>query len=339
MTDTGSIFQTPRGSVGLRGIGDTCPDSETLSAYLDGRLDAVLQGPIDDHLSRCEDCYFVVRETPGVWAEADVDADAAVAVAPRDLQRPDNVVSIDEAVKRGGETPSRPRQSFITRYVLPMAATLIVGVGSVAVWRQSSSVRSYDDAVRPLVNAVGERRFFEPRLTGGFKYGPTVSSKRSATPGSDSETWGVLAAAGELRERSGGASVQGRASRAAAVLFAGDEDASVAIYLQLVLDEPLSAQWPSNLSAALLVRVANRVGSLDQQAKDGREALHYAEAALALDPGLSEARFNRGLAVKLLGRTDEARKAFGEIAAAGGSWSAAARDQLHDLAQPTGRAR
>ena len=57
----------------------------------------------------------------------------------------------------------------------------------------------------------------------------------------------------------------------------------------------------------------------------------YAEAALSLDPALREAAFNRGLALKALGRVEEARRVFASMAGSGDAWSNAARDELRDL--------
>ena len=56
-----------------------------------------------------------------------------------------------------------------------------------------------------------------------------------------------------------------------------------------------------------------------------------------MDPGLKEAQFNRGLALRMLGRADEARQAFAEIEREGGSWSPAARDQLRDIEEASKR--
>jgi hypothetical protein len=228
-----------------------------LSAYLDGKLDPTERGRIEDHISRCEDCYFVVRETAIALGEADEPLGAAAPGVPL----------------------GRPRSGFLSRYLLPLAAALVVGVGPIMLWRQATHVAPYSEAVRPLVEAVGERRFFEPRLTGGFKFGPTVASTRSAGTGPRSEAWAMLAVAGELRDRPAAASTGARASAAAAALFLGEVDRAVAEYSRLAMDEPTTADWPSNLAAALLVRAS---ASPDGAERDRLEALRYAEQAARL---------------------------------------------------------
>lgn len=299
---------------GRGGDAAACPHSEMLSAYLDGTLDPAERGRMEDHISRCEECYFVVRETALTGSEP------GTLSGPGDIAVP-NTASMFSA-----------RVSKARRYLLPMAAALIVGAGALALWRQGRTEATYVDSVRPLVEAVGERRFFEPRLTGGFKYGPTVSSRRSPASGPDSGSWEMLAVAGELRTGAG-VSTGARAGRAAAALFAGDVEAAVRGFEQLRRDDPKSAEWASNLAAALLVRAGSEAGLPELRDGDAKSALQQAEAALQLDPNLDEARFNHGLALKRLGRSEEARTVFAAIESQGGEWSAAARDELRDISE------
>lgn len=282
-------------------FGPTCPASPMLSEYLDGKLNPAERARIEEHISRCEDCYFVVRESAFALS-AETGHDRAPSVLPS-----------------GGVGRFR---------FLAMAAGLVAVLGALILSRQATQVISYDEALRPLVDAVGERRFFEPRLAGAFKYGPRVSGRRSNGGGPDSEAWGVLAAASEVRERANAVSSEGRAARAAAALFLGEADAAVTEYSQLTVAEPDRPRWMNNLSAALLVRASL---SADPRPGDLDGALRYAEAALSLDPALREAAFNRGLALKALGRVEEARRVFASMAGSGDAWSNAARDELRDL--------
>ena len=316
MTNERTFPERRPGLTGSSDGGGPCPDPEMLSAYLDGKLDQTRRGQIEDHISRCEDCYFVVRET--ALTLTDLAAGASDRGGP----------SGPSAAPAPGVPGRRLRPALLNRYLIPLAATLVVGLGALTLWRQATRGGAYSEAVRPLVEAVGERRFFEPRLTGGFKFGARVTARRSLGSGPPAEAWAMLAVAAEIRDRPPATSIAARASRAAALLLLGDVDQSVAEYSRLLGDEPASAEWSSNLAAALLVRASTVTGSAD---RDLPEALRLAEQAVRLDPALSEAGFNRSLALKALGRAEEARRGFDEMARRGDDWSAAARDQLRDL--------
>ncbi len=321
-----------------------CPGNAMLAEYLDGRLDAMQRASVEDHISRCEDCYFSVRESTLTWAEPGVDGASLGGVDAL------NGVSSEGggAEASGGlvgaasraETPSapRPRRLGPVRYLLPLAATLFVAAGSIMVWKQSRPADSYVEVVAPLVKAVGERRFFAPRLVGGFKFGPRLAAKRSAGSASDSEAWAVLGVAEEIRsgpEPSASSSSSttmstsgARAGRAAAALFLGRADEAVAEYEGLLAEDPDNLEWASNLAAALLVRATN---TPETEARDNALALRHAERACRLKPGLVESCFNHGLALAALGRGLDAEAVFTRLAARRDAWSAAAQEQLDDL--------
>lgn len=308
-----------------------CPDNAMLAEYLDGRMDAMQRASLEDHISRCEDCYFSVREETLLWAEPGVDGSGLGGAD----------ASGGALVERGGADASRglvgaaspaetpggphPRHPAAFRYLLPLAATLILAAGSVAWWRQARPTDSYAAIVAPLVEAVGERRFFEPRLVGGFRFGPRWAAKRASESATDSQTWGVLAVAMEMRGERGSSSTGARAGRAAAALFVGESDAAVTEYAHLLAEDPDNATWESNLAAALLVRAADAPETAE---RDRTEALRHAERACRVSPALFEACFNQGLALFALGRTVEAQGVFALLAARDVAWSAAAQEYL-----------
>jgi tetratricopeptide (TPR) repeat protein len=297
-----------------------------LAAYLDGKLDATQRGPVEDHVSRCEDCYFVVRETAATGAELG----GAMSNPPLE-QGFENVVPIRPATDASaGESVAvtragRARPSFVRRYLLPIAATLIVGVGAIAFWRQSHPVDAYAEAVRPLVEAVGERRFFEPRLTGGFKSGALVGPTR----GSDitGRDWPLLAAAARIKaeaEREPTSAL--RRALGAAELTLGQVDEGVATYRALAQQEETAAAY-SDLAAALLLRAS----SLDR-ASDLPSALEASQKARKLDSGLVEAMYNEALALEQMGFRPQAIEAWRRVERSErGGWSAVAAEHAARL--------
>ncbi len=307
-------------------IAGACPDPQMLSAYLDGKLDPTERGRIEDHISRCEDCYFVVRETALVWAEAGTEetppagtqretpsggGEVVQATFGQDVATPAAPAPVEAPVA----DPRRPKASSFARYFMPIAATLVVAAGALALWKQS---QANADPRAALVAAVGERRFFDARLTGGFKFGERVSPRRGSdlgTTGAASEEWEVLAAAAKVRQdliasKDGGA----MATLAASHLFLGEVDQGIQL-LQQSLAVPGASERErallfSDLSGALLIRGMQR-----NDAGDLERALANADSALRAPDSLPEALHNRALALELLGRSAEAAAAWEACAA------------------------
>ena len=195
-----------------------CPPAEALSAYLDGKLAAGAREELEDHVSRCEDCYFVVRETA--------------------LARP----HVQGA-----------RLAPVLRYVLPAAAALLLAVGVTAWWMARPAVR-YARAIGPLVEAVGPRRLIEARLSGGFAHGPLLPRMRADAAPRD---WSVEAEAGRIQARAEQRpTFENRRALAAAYLVMGDAGRAVEVLERLAREQPQNAGLQSDLAAAYLTRAA-----------------------------------------------------------------------------------
>lgn len=175
-----------------------------------------------------------------------------------------------------------------------LAAVVLVGLGSVTLWRVGREADPYAKAVAPLVEAVAKRRFFEPRLTGGFRYGPLLRQERGQAGVPKGVGWETLAAAARINE---GASRSRSADIAAALgiahLLLGDGDEAVRLVKAAQAQQRGVASVRSDLSASYLVR-----SDLSGHMSDRVLALEWAERALEVDGSLPEALFNKALALQ-----------------------------------------
>jgi CHAT domain-containing protein len=105
-------------------------------------------------------------------------------------------------------------------------------------------------------------------------------------------------------------------------------DASVASLRSALEESPRDARILSDLSAAYMVRANFR-----DEPYDLMLALARAEEAVAADPGLLEARFNRALALEKLFLTEPARRAWQEYGRLdrGSGWAAEAEERARAL--------
>jgi tetratricopeptide (TPR) repeat protein len=277
--------------------GADCPEATVLAAYLDGTLDETERRRVGDHVSRCDDCYAVVS---GSLKD--------ISVGP----------SVGRV--RAGRWIARSPQ-----WLLPVAAALVVAVGGGAMWRRLRPVDPYREAVQPLVEAVGERRFFEPRLTGGFRFGPRQTPVRSS--GAQPENWELFAAANQIRNQQRSHSTpEARRALAAASLVVGSVDEAVSSLQEQARTRPTDAAVFTDLSAALLVRATDPKHSADVPA-----ALDAANKALALEPTSAEALHNKALALESLGLSAEALQAWRALARGSDAWALEAERHARDL--------
>ncbi|MGH9384791.1 MAG: anti-sigma factor family protein, partial [Vicinamibacterales bacterium] len=178
-------------------------DPETLAAYVDGRLPPEERAKVEAELAADPESYEWLVQT--LRAEQQIEV-PKVPEVPR--------VSASAAQGRFGETSPELAEELRTSEggprVLPFGRRAVIGtVGSVLaaaaalvlvvrlqpMWWQSMWGPAVDPRFEKLVAAVGEERYFEGRLTGGFKYGPLRSVTRGPGDLSD-QNLALLATAG-----------------------------------------------------------------------------------------------------------------------------------------------
>ena len=254
---------------------------------------------MDEHVAGCPDCYEVFAATVQFG-----------------LSEPE---AETEGVK------------LFTRWVgLAAAATLIVALG---LWLYRTQLpRPSAPLVAELAEAMGARRFIEPRLTGGFRHGRLITLRSGeASQGLDAQPGAVLAAVARIRERAeGDTSPEALGALGVTYLVSGDAAAAVKSLESASAQKPDDARLLSDLSAAYLVRAKQA----DEPA-DIPKALEAAERAIVLPGAPTEAYFNRALALESLHLVDAARKAWQDYIDRDSSspWADEARQHLEALSK------
>lgn len=163
-----------------------------------------------------------------------------------------------------------------------------------------------------LVSVVGERRAIEPRLSGGFAFGPCIEAaeparlvprRRCAAPPSGSSREQEKIA--RLSARIGSDLHLAALLRLVWPKSLQAVDQAVAGLEAAAARAPADARVWSDLSAAYFVRSQAR-----DDPRDLLPSLEAAEKAIELDRRLPEARFNRALVLEILGLGTEAWRAW-----------------------------
>jgi CHAT domain-containing protein len=281
------------------------PDPQQIAAHADGRLSASEATRMDEHIAACALCYEVFAETVQFGlTEPEVPAAG--------LARP-HAASFAFARSRA------------FRIAAALAAAVVIGVG-VARW-----VKGPSTLVAQLAQAIGPRRFVEPRLTGGFAYGRLIVLRSEAgAPGLDAQSPAVLAAVAQIRQKAeGDTSPDALGALAVTYLVSGDVAAAVKSLESATAQAPDDARLLSDLAAAYLVRAER-----SDEPADIPKALELAERAIALPNAPVEVYFNRALALERLHLGDAARKAWEDYLQRdpASGWADEARQHLEALA-------
>jgi tetratricopeptide (TPR) repeat protein len=250
---------------------DVCPNPATLSAYVDGTVDASARRSLEAHLGDCEVCYAVVVETM-----------RAVDASP-EISRP---------------SWSRRTGFLVAATGLALAAGMILAIWIPTLADRTTAVS--DATLAAVVRAVGPERLIEPRLTGGFEYGPLRGAVRSAS--SDRSSLQLLTAVGDAVSAAR-AHPSAETQQVAAIghVLVGQYDDAIAALDTSCPEATNRSRCESDLGAAYLARGA--AGDLD------RAATHI-HLALQLAPALREAAFNEALLLERTGRTGDALAAW-----------------------------
>jgi tetratricopeptide (TPR) repeat protein len=264
-------------------IGD-CPDLESIAAYVDGRLSGRARARMMQHLASCEDCYFVFSE------------------AAQTRPHPSTRVSFGLRWRTWFGRPKAMWPASVGAALATAASVwLLVHYDVPGRWQSSQP-----SELQALVAAVGSERMIEPRLTGGFAFGPLRGPVRAGTPLVETVSPDVRIAAARIeKEALAHRTPRTLKTLGIAYLVMGDIDRAMPVLEDAADQAGPDAQILSDLSAAYLARAAR-----GNQPQDLAEALAAADRAVNADATLAEASFNRALALERLSHRDRARQAW-----------------------------
>lgn len=250
----------------------TCPDSETLAAFVDGLLSNDELALATDHLLVCRECRQVVGDAARFHREVHL-------------------------------LPKKRESRRISPWWLSAAAAALVGVALLSPWRPPSK----NESIARLVDATPrDSRDIEPRLSGGFPWAPLRPTMRSAQGGQlDADRMKLIGVAGTVIKRSANDdSIDARHASAIAYLLAGQTKTASTLLTEVTSRAGHARIW----SDLAVVRYIEAEEMEDPSLL--AEALAAADEALRLDVTCVEALFNRALVIERLGLRNQARAAW-----------------------------
>jgi hypothetical protein len=254
-------------------------DPEMLAAYIDQRLSPEQRAAVEAQLAKDPDSYAVLVETLKA-----LDDESIKALPVK--ERTGEVRKFEPKQK-----PAMGRR--VITGLLAMAAAIALVMWTMPDLRKRLGGERGSPQLERLVAAVGEERYVEGRLSGGFRFGPLRTATRGAA---GSRNPSVVALDAELQGDGASDSAARLHLLGLTKLLVGDLDSAVSLLMRASQRDSMNASMSSDLAAAYIARF-RRDGATD----DLRRALDAASQSVERAPELSEAAFNRALAAELLG--------------------------------------
>jgi tetratricopeptide (TPR) repeat protein len=322
------LGETHGGTVIEQRDGDTrreCLEPAMVASYLDGRLSASERESVELHLADCADCRELLTEAFALSSALDAEgitADELTEGAEEDAdERPRGasdplrlaaVAASPAAVGSGTRTLGFSRRLQVAGGgLLALAAAALFVIALDPAWLRDLRGGGASSAeLRALVSAVGGNRLLEPRLSGGFAWGPPPAVLRSGNV-DRSLPPDVLIAIAQIEKAADADRTPAHLhALGAAQLLGGDLDAAIVTLRRAADARPEQARVWNDLAAAYLTRASRRPVEGDLT-----NAIAAAERATATDASLAEAWFNLALARDAAGQTAQAQDAWRHAAA------------------------
>lgn len=307
-------------------------DPEMLAAYIDKRLPPDERAIVEARLAADPDSYELLVEL--------IHANEALKdETPKDGESGAPADRVEPQARTGAVVPMVPKPKrkgswLIAGGVLAAAAALVLAVRlQPDLLQRMRGGEAVDPQLAKLVEAVGEERYIEARLTGGFKYGPLRQVTRG--PGALSQqNLALLAAAREAQALAQDhPTIELLHAGAVALLLTGEAAGAVELLIRAAALPGAGADVLSDLAAAYASRAV-----ISGHAEDWDLAFRAASRAVELsDTPLPEALFNRALAASKRDLASSAPYWRDYIAAeSNAEWRELGQAQL-DLSSPSGR--
>jgi tetratricopeptide (TPR) repeat protein len=266
-------------------------------------------------------------ETLAAFAEGRVDAKTRVEVLAHIETCSECMAAVLSATAHLHEEHgvSAPRR-FPSPWWLAVAALLVAVVAVPLIRRRGGPV------ARLVAVAPRSARVIEPRLSGGFAWAAFAGTDRAASETISVEQMRVAGVAGELVEQAESHRDADAQHAAGLAMVMVRKPADAISRLEAAVAQSENAPTLSDLAAARYA-AASQLG----RASLYPLALSAADRALALDPNLPEALFNRALILERIGLSGEARAAWERYLQVDPSsqWAREARTHLADLPPAT----
>jgi Flp pilus assembly protein TadD len=265
-----------------------CPPHEVLAAFVDARLPRTQVVALSEHLATCAECRFVVESASELQAE-----EQAESIEPQ-VRRSWRWLAVAAVV--GVVVLSAPfTWTTWQENKTDIRELVALKIRTGAAWVKSPRTYRRDIAVRELIAAADSSnvRIIEPRIT-GFGYGPPPRRNRGGVEDEpdvhklivDGKAFSVLI------NTETDPSPEAAHARGIASLVLGRNGHAITELTAATQKLPNNAQTWNDLSAAYYVN------------RKYMEAFDAASRATKIDPKLSDAWFNRALAVAGIATTD-----------------------------------
>lgn len=285
---------------------ERCPDDETLAAYLDGKLDEGERAALEAHAADCESCQALLAAVaPFLEERGEVDNGPSVLTFRGDA--PPAPPPTPEPA------PSSSSSSTLTRWILPIAAALVLVLGGAALFRQLSgpsagleTLQAVQVAERPVIGRLA-----------GFAYAEPPVVLRGGSDAASAAVSLLDAAAAVITARGTATDAASLHATGVAHLVGGDVAAAIETLDRAVAAAPGDARVLSDAAAAYLQK-----GQATSDDAALAQARQIALRAVAADPKLAAGWFNLAQAERYAGNAEGEQQALAKLRAleAGSPW-------------------